>query len=47
VTLSKLADWFTGLNLVSRINNELTVRKNATIIANSSFVVVDLDKFEI
>ena len=47
MTLSKLAEWFKGLNLVSRINKELTVRKNATIIANGSFVVAYLDKFEI
>lgn len=47
MTLSNLSDWFKGLNLVSRINRELKRIKCATFFADSSFVVVDLDKFGI
>lgn len=47
VALINLTDLFKGLNLVSRINREMKLSKYAIFFASSSFVVVDLDKFEI
>ena len=47
VALINLSDLFKGLNLVSRNNREMKLSKYATFFADSSFVVVDLDKFEI